>query len=67
MKTFITFVSVIIALLPVWISWGIIHAAHPTTFWEGLAAIGLAIYLLGAVQVVLLVALVVWMFILWGS
>ena len=63
----IAILSTAIALLPSLIAVGLYAVVGPSNFWQKFALVGIGLYLIGGVQIFLLVGLMVWLFILFDD
>ena len=64
-KLGVSLLSIAIAFIPLWIFLGIRSAASPKGFWQNLALGGVALYFLGGIQFLLIIALLALLFFLW--
>ncbi len=58
-KIGLALVGTVIALIPTWIFLLMRHFLSPVGFWQNLVTVGLGYYLLGGIQLILLIILVV--------
>lgn len=62
-----TLLSIVIALIPLWIFLGIKAIASPEGFWQNTVLLGIGMYFLGSIQFLLLIALLVFLYSVWND
>lgn len=66
-KVLAQIVVLAVMFIPVWIFMLLNTSLHPTDFWQGLALLGIWAFLLGGIQLFLLVAGTAISFMVWDS
>ena len=64
-KTGVTLISLVVALIPLWIFIGGKSLLSPEGFFQNFFVFGIGIWFLGGIQLLLLIICFVWMFIVW--
>lgn len=65
--TILSFILLLIALIPVWLFLGVRYFLEPSGFWQNLVLFGIGVYLLGAIQIILLVGYVAAIYMIWSE